>query len=361
MSVSESTSMVEVLTPIWRRVLGQSRVGPDDDFFDLAGDPARARALFAEIARVCGREYPPATICYGPTISALSAILEQPEQKPLAPIVLLKSGLAEKPVFMTYGSGGSVLDLAVLARRIQTMQAVYGMQLKGLDGLGEPMDRIEDIAEYYLGALRQVQPHGPYFFIGYSFGGLVMLEIAQRLSADGETVALLTMLDSYPHLQNLPTPQRIRVMARRATRHVSKMASLPLREAVSYVGRRWSHRSRISQVANEGAQSNSDQQTSHQTPGAQAAHRQAELLREKTEVALSRYRPAHYRGTIRFVKSKIDSFYPVDPLPVWAHLATHFEFETLPGTHLTMLTEHFAELASLLSRYLREADVRDNL
>jgi thioesterase domain-containing protein len=43
-----------------------------------------------------------------------------------------------------------------------------------------------------------VQPVGPYYLAGHSFGGLVALEIAQQLRRAGQEVALLAMLDSFP-------------------------------------------------------------------------------------------------------------------------------------------------------------------
>src|SRR5258708_14783093 len=52
------------------------------------------------------------------------------------------------------------------------------------------------MAEWYLLAVRRVQPKGPYLLGGWSFGGLVAFEMAQRLDALGETVALLALLDS---------------------------------------------------------------------------------------------------------------------------------------------------------------------
>jgi pimeloyl-ACP methyl ester carboxylesterase len=50
----------------------------------------------------------------------------------------------------------------------------------------EPFDCVEDMAQYYVEGLNELQPCGPYILIGYSFGGLVALEMAQRLSDSGE-------------------------------------------------------------------------------------------------------------------------------------------------------------------------------
>ena len=52
------------------------------------------------------------------------------------------------------------------------------------------------MAAHYLKEIRRVQPEGPYHFLGYSFGGIVVLEMAHQLRAVGETVGLLGMLDT---------------------------------------------------------------------------------------------------------------------------------------------------------------------
>jgi thioesterase domain-containing protein len=56
--------------------------------------------------------------------------------------------------------------------------------------------RMEDMAAHYLTEIRRVQPKGPYHLLGYSFGGVVVLEMAHQLLAAGETVGLLGMLDT---------------------------------------------------------------------------------------------------------------------------------------------------------------------
>jgi thioesterase domain-containing protein len=87
--------------------------------------------------------------------------------------------------------GGSVMDFFQIVKHIQTPRAIHGMQAKGIDGVEEPLDRIEDMARYSLEAVRQVQHRGPYILIGFSLGGLVALEMAQQLIAQGERVGLL--------------------------------------------------------------------------------------------------------------------------------------------------------------------------
>src|SRR5271156_3255568 len=171
--------MIEVLTPIWQRVLQLSPIQINDDFFDLGGDSSLALQLFTEIAQVCDRELPPVTIYQARTIAALAALLEQPTTPRFPTLVLLKPGANKPPVFLAHGLGGSVIDFFQPVRQIETDHPIYGMQARGIDGLEEPLERIEDMADFYLDAIKKVQPRGPYILVGYSLGGLVVLEMAQ--------------------------------------------------------------------------------------------------------------------------------------------------------------------------------------
>jgi acetoacetyl-CoA synthetase len=342
--------MTEVLTPIWRRVLRRPSIRADEDFFQAGGDPSLARELFSEIGRACGRDVSPLMLCQAPTIAALAAMLEQPTPFRLSPLVLLKAGSQAPPVFIAHGIGGNLLDFFRLARHVLTPHPIYGMQSKGMDGMNEPLQSIEDMAEFHLDAIREVQPHGPYLLIGYSLGGLVMLEMAQRLSASGEEIGLLAMLDSYPHVNRLAAVPRLRVMARRATLRASEIKQVPLREALSRIVQR-RFRSSPDPRTNGG----------NRPPAGLSFAAAAEQVRENAKLALANYRPRCYSGKIEFVRAETRSYFPNDPVAIWAHLAAKFEVETVPGDHVKMIAVHFESLAAVLTRYVEEAISEDPL
>jgi hypothetical protein len=52
------------------------------------------------------------------------------------------------------------------------------------------------MAADYITEIRRVQPHGPYFLAGHSFGGLVSFEIAQQLVREGDRVSFLGLIDT---------------------------------------------------------------------------------------------------------------------------------------------------------------------
>lgn len=237
---------------------------------------------------------------------------------------------------MAHGLGDTALALSQLARHMHVSHPIYGMQARGLDGLEQPLDRIEDMAQYHLDAIRQLQPHGPYILVGYSLGGLVTLEIARRLSANGDDVALLAMLDSYPDRHQLSLRQRVCLDWRLAMRRVA---------ALVQVG------------------GHSDQSTV--TPMVRTAVDRIEVdesiaralqrVREAQYRALRVYRPCFYSGKVKFVRAAIPSYFPSDPVPVWSHLAQEFEVETVPGIHLELLTTQSETLASVVERYVEES------
>ncbi len=250
-----TSSLAEVLTPIWERVLLRPGIRVDDNFFDLGGDSLLAVQLFSEIARVSGRELAPVTIYCAPTIAALAEILEEPSAPRFPPLLQLKEGVGA-PIFLAHGLGGTAMDFFQLVKHLKTQRPIYGMQAKGTDGVDEPFDRIEDLAQFYLNAIKELQPHGPYFLVGYSLGGLVMLEMAQRLTENGEKIALLAMLESYPHPKFLSLKQRVRLGSRLANQRASTVGRLPLRDALSYIIRPSARRLYVSRDQRQRAQSN---------------------------------------------------------------------------------------------------------
>jgi acetoacetyl-CoA synthetase len=333
---------IEMLTRIWQRVLQLSSVGVEDNFFELGGDSALALALCNEIAQACGRELPPVMIYHAPTIAAQAAILDEPDAPRVPPLVQLKAGSEEPPVFITHGLGGSVMDFYQVVKHIQTPRSIYGMQAKGIDGAEEPSDRIEDMARYCLDAVKQLQPHGPYLLIGYSLGGLVTLEMAKQLTAEGEKIGLLAMLDSYPEIRYLSFAQRARLVTRLTTRRATTAMKLPVGDAVSLLLRPSRRRSLTPRV-------------SYQPPADVSLSPAMQRVRQSAYLALSRYQPRFYPGKIRFVRAEIPTDFPADPSAVWAHLAVKFEVETVPGDHLGIMTTHYEELAAAISRYLKDA------
>jgi N-(5-amino-5-carboxypentanoyl)-L-cysteinyl-D-valine synthase len=91
------------------------------------------------------------------------------------------------------GEGGAESYLNNLARRLPGHRVVLFNNVH----LHSPMKSFEAIADYYVGQIRSQQPSGPYNLLGWSFGGVVALEIALQLTRAGEKIGNLMFIDSY--------------------------------------------------------------------------------------------------------------------------------------------------------------------
>jgi thioesterase domain-containing protein len=321
---------IEMLTSIWERLLKLRSVGIEDNFFDLGGTPRLAADLFREIADACGRVFPPVVIYQAPTIKSLAALLEKSEEVyRCPPLLLIKGGTEKPPIFLVPGMGGDVRQFFHIAQHMGLQYPLYGMQQRGSDRVNEPLASIEDMAVFYLQAIRELQPNGPYFFIGYSLGGLIALEIAQLLTSTKQKVGLLAMLDSYPHRRHLSLHQWARLLAQLAVRHISSLLKAGVRDR--------------------------DKTTLDASRGMEPFLSVGQRIRASEYLAWKRYRPRFYDGKITFVQARIASHFPDDPAAVWRHLAREFELETVPADHVGILTTHAESLASILSRHLTKA------
>lgn len=318
----------ELLTRIWQDVLQQPVIRPDDNFFDLGGDSALAVQIFAKIAEIYGQQLPPVMIYHAPTVALQVELLKKPSIPELSPLVLLKSGHQHPSVFIAPGLGGGPAEFFQLVKYIDFPQSIYGLQLKGIEGFDEPCARIEDMSEFYLRGIIRAQPCGPYILAGYSLGGLVAIEMARRIMASGNKIALLLLIDSYPGQDFLSPRQRLRLITQKVGIRLTHFGRVPRSEM------------RLGGLASRDAI----------TTFAPAFER----VRDAAFLALRRYQPTFYPGAVKFIRAAQVTDFPEDPSAVWSKLVEKIEIETVPGDHLGMLTTQYEQLATVINRHLKE-------
>jgi thioesterase domain-containing protein len=166
----------------------------DADFFTLGGDSMMAVELFLRIEEELGRRLPRTALFECGTVAEMSVAIDSAYRAQC--IVPIQPNGDRPPFFCVHGIDGDMLYFRDLARHLGNSQPFYGIRARGLDATAPPSVRIEEMADRYLDEIRRLQPRGPYYIGGYSFGGWVAFEIACRLRAAGETVALLAILDT---------------------------------------------------------------------------------------------------------------------------------------------------------------------
>jgi len=197
-STSSPDELESELVRIWEAGLGKQGIGIQDSFWDLGGQSFIALRMMRRIEKEFGKSLPITVLFQAPTIEKLAQLLRQSEWSPTwSSLVPLQAAGSSPPFFCVHGIGGLIVGFRDLARHLGPDQPMYGLQAQGTDGGHSILTRVEDMAAHYLQELRSVQPHGPYYLGGLSFGGWVAYEMAQQLRAEGEQVGLLALIDTY--------------------------------------------------------------------------------------------------------------------------------------------------------------------
>lgn len=195
-----------VVADIWTRVLDLEEVGIGDDFMELGGDSLAANELLTLVQERLGVSMSSSTLVDSPTLGAFAHALSLAQQSgPRHPTVVpLRTVGSRPPLFCFAGAGALALGFHSLARRLGEDQPVYAFQAHGLERRGFPDWSVVKTARRHLEVIRLLAPRGPYLLAGHSLGGLIALEIAQQLTAAGEEVGFLSIMDTY-----LPSSLRI--------------------------------------------------------------------------------------------------------------------------------------------------------
>lgn len=196
---------------LWQEVLGVSDLGIDDDYSAAGGTSLLAARLFSLVSQRFGVRLPLTTILDHSTVRKLTQVVQSDRPQAGSLIELRPAG--PKHFFFVHDGDGETLLYANVARRLPKQFAVFGIEPRQLGGIPLAHARIEDMATYYVTAVRQKQPRGPYFLGGMCAGGVIAYEMARQLEATGEPVDLVVLLDSAmpttPKRQGRITRQRM--------------------------------------------------------------------------------------------------------------------------------------------------------
>ena len=360
------------LTRMWEALLGVQPVGLQDDFFEVGGHSLLAVRLFAEIEQTFGKKLPVAILFREPTIEGLAEVIRREDPSVASSsLVVIQPGGSNPPFFCVHAFGGSVLRYRELASLLGPDQPVYGLQAKGLDGREAPHTRIEDMAEYYIEAVRDVQPTGPYYLGGFCYAGLVAFEMARQLYDQGEQVGLVALFDAeaplprglraplwhpasaFRFLCNLPAwmsnnpPHRYGQVLKRTQARLWRKAGI--------AWRRWVYGAESPQARFSIEDLLGD--LSHISEGARN-------VADAHLTATRRYRPAGYPGRITLFRARaLPVFRPHDPDMGWGRLvAGGVEIKIIPGDHNNFLKKPYVEdLATVLKSSLQQAQAMEQV
>lgn len=190
----------ELLSEIWKDVLGVEEIGVHDNFFDVGGHSLLAARLTTQVQAATGRRIPVSAIFRAPTIAALSKVLQDDiVAQPDSVALKLREGDDRIPLFAVVAPGVDSFGVAMLARHVGEHDSLYKLQGAGPGIWGRPFQKEElrTLAQEYVAAMRAIQPNGPFCLIGMCDGVLIAQEMILALEEQGDEVALFAVLDTW--------------------------------------------------------------------------------------------------------------------------------------------------------------------
>lgn len=403
-SIATSLTPTEAtLSDIWKELLQLNNLNIQDNFFELGGHSLLATQMTSRVRDVFGVELPLKSLFEAPTIAKLAPILESlrdtnlttkipplvrldrsayrrqrisptshnaqstlvnenTQESPLetnpdklikevrSPLVPLTLGGSKQPFFCVHPMFGVVFPYLELAHHLKCDRSLYGLQPLGLDGTSAPLNTIEAIAAYYIQAIQILQPQGPYFLGGWSFGGLVAFEMAQQLTQTGQEISLLAILDT-PAPDNKPSVcQSLKFLLGTAI-----WSTLPFLLDYGTIATNkiqsqnpWFSRWQWSAIANL-----IPEESRLKLLDESAISPMLKIVYANAQAAY-RYKPQNYskRITLFKVAEQSDTNKQNSSLG-WSELASDLQVHQIPGNHLSLLKQpHVQILAEKLGQYL---------
>ena len=370
--VGPRTTVEHELVQIWERLLAAGRrIGVHDDFFESGGHSLLAIQMLAEVERVRGVRVPLAWLFEAATIESLAVRLAENnagEAEP--PLVVLQEKGSGPPIAFVHGDWtGGGWYMRRLAPLVAPESPFYVLPTFRAEDEGTAAT-VESMAERHIVELRKVQPKGPYRVAGFCVGGVVAFEIARQLTAAGEVVERVVVIDGNaanatmaamrPIVAFLPggdanarltrqaeVMQRMRWLAGRA-RYMNRM---PVGSRVTWA---------IEKVVNRSARLVRGAPVSPVAVAAPvsapAAAPAPDVIEEGvvTEKLLERaagaYIPRRYDGVVDLMWADGGSGRPRPPAPVesWSRIAGSVRVHPIGSTHIGLITENLAIFAAAL-------------
>jgi thioesterase domain-containing protein/acyl carrier protein len=182
------------LVQLWEEMLGVKPIGIRDNFFELGGHSLLAVRMMDRVEELTGKKLPVTELFNDATVAHLADLILQKKEQSSHSVIELRREGERAPIYFLHGDliGGGFYARD-LARLTGTQHPFFVLPPTGMQDTA--LTTVEELTEIHLRDLRAHRPHGPYVLGGFCIGALVAYEMAVRLTAEGEQVPWIALID----------------------------------------------------------------------------------------------------------------------------------------------------------------------
>ncbi|MBV8388341.1 MAG: amino acid adenylation domain-containing protein [Mucilaginibacter sp.] len=190
------TDTEKKLAIIWQEILNMTRIGIDDDFFDLGGSSMVAIRTINKINSTMRANVTVASLYQLPTIRQLAERIDSHTIDKVSPVFLLKEGVG-MPIFVfpPWSSYPAIFNYLVYTFKGEN--PLYGI-IYTEDTEHFPFKNLQEYVGYLIPFMKQLYPDSPYGLVGYSMGARTILEVAVQLQRANHKIGLLAAISYFP-------------------------------------------------------------------------------------------------------------------------------------------------------------------
>lgn len=315
------------LASIWSEMLGVFPVQTTDRFFALGGNSLQVIRLIDRIESTLGTTLSIADFMGDPTLHELSKRLHRSSETLEIPPALWLTKEKDHPrVFCLAGVGGlAAFSYRGVSNALEGTASLVGIQLPGVGGGGEATEDVLGMAEWVKEAvLSKAIPGEVIRLVGYSAGGVLALEAARLLAAEGHDIAPVVLLDT---LAPIPVHKRGLLRSAKAFIRQARLAR------------------RIKKTLDQNEMLDLNTET-----GGRLEQKLGQAL-DRTRLALSRHQIVDYLDPVVLICSAGDAGRA--RAKAWRRVAkAEIDSHTLPYDHIELLNDGSDAVAELIKKQL---------
>ncbi len=184
------------LNTLWCELLTISEINIHDSFMECGGTSLTFIKMVMQVRELFKLDIEFSQAINYQTIQSLATYIDKQGIQSEQPIYITCQSKGDKiPFICVHPIGGGIMNYFRLVDHWDQQRPLYAVQAPQ-NGLMNHAT-VYDLAVFYVSELKKVRPQGPYLLGGWSFGGIVAVEMARLLLAEGQQIPGLVMYDSY--------------------------------------------------------------------------------------------------------------------------------------------------------------------